>query len=81
MFKVKDILTGWKNYIDKSEVIESVAKERASICSTCPFAIKDKILTFVKDDFKEVEGYVCGKCKCPLSAKIRSESKCDLNKW
>lgn len=81
MFKIKDVLTGWKNYIDKSEVIELVAEERASICSACPFAAKEKILTFVKDDFKEVEGLICSLCKCPLSAKIRSNSKCELGKW
>ena len=81
MFKVKDVLQGWKNYIDKSEVVEKVAEQRANICSVCPHAVKDKILIFVKDDFKEVEGLVCDLCKCPLSAKIRSNSKCDLNKW
>lgn len=79
--QISNILRGWKNYLDKSEVVESIAKERAAICAVCPLAKQGKILTFVKDNLKEIEGAYCDDCGCPLSAKIRSNDKCPINKW
>jgi len=78
---VKVILTGWKNFIDKSEVVEQVAKDRAAICSACPHAKQGKILAFIKDTLKEVEGAYCDQCGCPLSAKVRSSDICPKQKW
>ncbi|GGB84013.1 hypothetical protein GCM10007424_25020 [Flavobacterium suaedae] len=78
---VRNILYGWKNYLDKNEVTEAVAKQRATICAACPHAKKGMLLTFVKDELKEVEGYYCNKCGCPLSAKIRSNDICPEKKW
>jgi len=78
---VNHILNGWKNYIDKSEVTETLAKKRAAICVACPHAKHGKLLTFVKDSLKEVEGYYCSLCYCPLSAKVRSTDICPENKW
>jgi predicted PP-loop superfamily ATPase len=76
------ILNGWKNYIDKSEVVEKVAEQRAEICGRCPFAEEKLLLIFVKDNFKEVEGMACNRCECPLSMKIRSiNEKCPENLW
>ena len=75
------ILNGWKNYINKSEVTENVAKQRATICATCPHVRRGKLLAFVKDSLKEIEGYYCGSCRCPLSAKVRSTDICPENKW
>ena len=78
---VRNILSGWKNYLDKNEVTEAVAKQRAAICAVCTHATKGKLLAFVKDELKEVEGYYCGKCGCPLSAKVRSNDICPEKKW
>jgi hypothetical protein len=78
---IKDILTGWKNYLDKSEVVEEIAKERAAICAICPHAKQGKLLTFVRDTLKEVQGAYCNECGCPLSAKIRSSDICPKLKW
>ena len=78
---IKNILTGWKNYLDKSEVVEKIAEERAAICAACPHAKQGKLLTFVKDTLREVQGAYCDKCGCPLSAKIRSSEICPINKW
>jgi len=78
---LQHILTGWKNYISKSEVTEAVAKQRAAVCAACPQAKQGKILAFVKDTLKEVEGAYCNACKCPLSAKVRSNDTCPENKW
>jgi len=81
MIPIINILTGWKNYLDKSEVVEKVAKERAAICAVCPFAKQGKLLTFVKDTLTEVQGAYCSECGCPLSAKIRSHDICPKLKW
>lgn len=77
-----NILSGWSNYLDKSDVSEKLAKERAKKCSVCPHAKHGKLLIFVKDDLKEIEGNYCDLCKCPLSAKVRSiNEKCDDKQW
>ena len=82
MSKINDILNGWENFISKSEVTEKLAKQRAEICLGCSSNVKSILLTFVKDELKEVEGNKCNECQCPLSAKIRSvNEKCDLGKW
>jgi len=67
--------------MDKSEVVESVAKKRAKICSGCEHIRHGKILAFIKDDLKEIEGCYCNICKCPSSALLRSTKPCELNKW
>tara|TARA_R110000782_G_scaffold21002_3_gene56716 strand:+ start:612 stop:860 length:249 start_codon:yes stop_codon:yes gene_type:complete len=82
MYKIENILNGWQNFMSKSEVTEALAKERAKICSGCDSNVKSKLLIFVKDELKEIEGHKCKECQCPLSAKIRSvNEKCDLDKW
>ncbi|AXG73944.1 hypothetical protein DVK85_06675 [Flavobacterium arcticum] len=78
---IKSILSGWKNYLAKSEVTEAVAKKRAALCAACPHAQQGKLLAFVKDTLKEVEGAYCNQCGCPLSAKVRSNDICPINKW
>jgi len=79
--KTISILTGWKNFVSKSEVVESVAQDRAEICAACPHAHQKMLLAFIKDSLKEIEGYACNQCGCPLSAKLRSNDKCPINKW
>ncbi|MHA2088257.1 MAG: hypothetical protein ACW972_08265 [Promethearchaeota archaeon] len=79
--KINDIISGWSNFIDKSEVTEEIAKQRAEICSKCEHAKKSMLLGFVKDELKEVEGYYCSDCfGCPLSAKIRTKNDI-CEKW
>lgn len=78
---IASILSGWKNFIDKSEVVEKIAEERAAICAACPDAKQGKLLTFVNDSLKEIQGHYCGVCNCPLSAKIRSNDICPKRKW
>lgn len=81
MISVPNILDGWKNFIDKSDVSESLAKKRAEKCGSCNEA-KKSILVFFKDELQEIEGYKCNQCQCPLSAKVRSiNEKCPIGKW
>ena len=82
MYKAIRILKAWSNAIVKDDTIEAEAKRRAQICVNCPFAKHGKILTFVKDSLKEVEGLYCSDCGCPLTGKLRSEHKDDIcQKW
>ena len=78
---LKEILSGWKNYLTKSKVTEAIASKRAAICTACPHAKQGKLLAFIKDTLKEVEGAYCDKCGCPLSAKVRSNDICPIHKW
>ena len=54
-------------------------KRRAIVCEGCSERKYSKYIDFVNDDLKEVKGFICGNCGCPLIAKIRSTDKC--YKW
>lgn len=80
--QIYNILEGWSNFIEKSEVTEQLAEQRAKECLKCKDKSKALLLAFVKDKLKEVEGYKCNLCQCPLSAKLRSKKeKCPKNLW
>lgn len=82
MSKVNNILSGWKNFIAKSEVSEEIAVKRAVHCVSCVELKEGRLLNLIKDDLKEIEGFYCGLCYCLLSAKLRSEKEtCPINKW
>jgi len=71
---IKDILSGWKNFIDKSEVTEEIATQRAKVCDTCKHKKKGMLTAFIKDSLTEIQGYYCTDCGgCPLSAKVRTK--------
>ena len=78
---LQHILSGWKNYLAKSEVTEKIAHCRATLCAACPHARQGKLLAFINDSLKEIEGAYCNICKCPLSAKVRSTDICPIHKW
>jgi hypothetical protein len=78
---VENILTGWKNYLSRTEVTETIARQRAVICAFCPQLKQGRLLTFINDSLKEIEGTYCAACGCPLSAKVRSNDICPENKW
>lgn len=64
--KIKNIISGWKHIISKNEIVELVAKDRLTICSTCE---------------NNIHG-VCSLCLCPLMSKTRSLSEaCPIQKW
>lgn len=82
MSKIKNILNGWQNFIEKSEVSEDLAEKRADICASCPELKEGKLLNLIKDDLLEIQGHYCGLCFCPLSAKLRSEKEnCPKDLW
>lgn len=86
MSKINEILDGWANYahLSSEPIDEAVAKQRAETCSNCPFAVEGNLLKILLPDneFKEIQGYKCSKCGCPLSSKVRSKlSQCPEDFW
>ena len=71
------IVKAWLNVFKGITTYED--KRRANICKGCKHAKYTSYIDFIDDDLKDVKGFICNKCKCPLIAKIRSTDKC--NKW
>ena len=82
MSKLSNIINGWVNYVFPKKEVETLAKVRAKICAKCTEA-KEGNYEILKDgELKEIQGMMCGLCKCPLSTKLRSEQeKCPIDKW
>lgn len=70
--KLKLIAEGWKNVVFTSATVEALAKGRAEICSTCPFAVESTWQEAVGKVLKNVTNIKCDRCNCPISAKTRA---------
>ena len=55
-------------------------RRRAEICIKCPDNKVADFLKYVGNDIKEVSGLYCGRCLCPLVAKIKTNNKKDICK-
>lgn len=77
--QVFNIIEGWANYVLNLKTIE--AKRKASICNDCLHKKYTGYEVIQDNSIKEIQGFICNKCKCPLSAKLRSNSKCPLKKF
>ena len=71
------ILNAWYEVLKGNTTEEH--RRRSKICKSCKHSIHKNFLELIGDELKETKGMVCGLCKCPLSAKIRSTDICD--KW
>lgn len=55
---------------------------RSQICGECPEKSKSILAVFVDASLKEVEGYQCDRCKCPIGTKVFAEEKQNIcSKW
>lgn len=81
MGQMYNIFNGWYNLLTDNE--SELALKRAKICFKCEFKTDNSIIEkFVNDEIIEIKGTICGVCKCPLSAKIRSvNEKCPKQLW
>lgn len=79
--KMMNIISGWMNLFLGLET--ELAKERSKHCKLCEHAKMGSWNKIVNDEeIIEVQGLICGKCKCPLSAKLRSKNEvCPIKKW
>lgn len=86
MGKLEEIIEGWAAYFElgKQSVGEEVLLRRVRECVGCKWIGKSAVLSWLLPDgeLKQVQGYRCRVCRCPLSAKVRSEiAKCPHGKW
>lgn len=70
--KITEIADGWYNLLSKKHpAIQFMVNKRFEQCKECPFR---KGLLGITDS--------CGKCGCPLKAKLHSyPSSCPIGKW
>ena len=81
---LSNIIAGWSNLVFTDPQVEALAIQRAAICAKCPFAeVLNGLHTIVVDKkTTQVRGLKCGKCGCPLSAKVRApHDSCPAGKW
>ena len=70
----------WYQVIRKIKTPDEV--RRAKICSGCEHRAHANFLQFAKGDIKEVQGFYCNLCKCPLVAKIKTTDENHIcEKW
>ncbi len=75
MINFKEIFVAWKTLARPTEFQSKVAKDRLDVCIKCEFR---------KDIFEGKEwSSICGKCGCPLKAKIFSQeiNPCPMGYW
>lgn len=79
----KNIVAGFAGLAFPDEKTETLAKRRAEICATCPFAVSAGVRNIIVDNrTKQIEGMKCSACGCFLSAKVRSVNDyCPKGKW
>lgn len=77
--QIFDILQGWTNFVLNLKTKE--AKEKADICFDCEHKRYSNFEIIKDNKIKEISGFICDACICPLSAKLRSGSKCPLKKF
>jgi hypothetical protein len=46
------------------------SKRRAEICAKCPLKEKRFYADFIDAEIKEVQGFVCTLCDCPIATKV-----------
>lgn len=58
------------------------SRRRSEICAECPLKEKRFYADFVNAEIKEVEGYVCSLCDCPIATKVfATEPKNICTEW
>ena len=46
------------------------SRRRAELCAKCPLKEKRFYADFVNAEIKDVQGYVCTLCDCPIATKV-----------
>jgi len=58
------------------------SRRRSEICAKCPLKEEKFYADFVKAEVKEVQGFVCTVCSCPIATKIfATETENICEKW
>lgn len=75
MINFKEVFVAWKTLAKPTEFQAKVANDRLDVCIKCPHK---------KEIFEKKEwSAICGKCGCPLKAKIFSQevNPCPMGYW
>lgn len=85
MFYLRNFFQGWDNWLTDNPEAAKMAQARAEHCQDCVFSVKGMVSEWFGDKLKEIEGYKCDICNCPLSGLLRAPgSSCehpDGAKW
>ena len=77
---MKDFINALLKHSKDEHTNESFS--RASICSRCEFKKEAVYATFLNSEIKEINGFVCGLCDCPLATKIFAQDEKNIcDKW
>jgi len=58
------------------------SRRRSEICAKCPLKEERFYATFVNAEVKEVQGFVCTECGCPIATKVfAQEPEKICEKW
>jgi len=77
---MKDFLNAIASHIKNKHTPES--ESRATICGGCPNKEKRFYSEIFKSKMKNIKGYVCIDCDCPISTKIFAKQKENIcKKW
>ena len=81
--KYAEIVKGFSYLVIPDSEIEAKAKQRADICAKCPWAkYSGNVNTLIHDNKTvTVKGLICDICGCSISAKVRSDQPCPIDKW
>ena len=75
MLNFKEIFKAWITFANPTEQEEKLAKARLNICEGCIY--KKEIVN------KQSWSLLCGKCGCPIQAKVFSDAlnPCPMGYW
>lgn len=77
---MEDFLQAISKHLKNEHTDES--KSRAKKCSNCNEKKTALYSEFLNSKIKEINGFVCNRCKCPIATKIfATESKNICDKW
>lgn len=67
--KFVDIVSSWASLMRATKEQEERAVKRTEVCHSCELLKKS------------IAGDVCGKCGCPIRAKVFSDNGCPDMRW
>ena len=79
---IKPLSTGYDNFNNTNNEVETLANQRKEICVTCPMFV-DEPIDFLKVNDKlipELSNKMCDSCGCTLSYKTRQSIEI-CEKW
>jgi hypothetical protein len=75
-----DFINALASSITGKHTTESL--RRSNICAQCPEKSKKFYAAIVNAEIKDVQGYACDRCACPIATKVFAKDKNDIcTKW